>query len=130
MHSKFIFSQADGRPLYLQLIEQIKTRIAAGDWKPGDELPSIRMLAAASQVSVITVKRAYSELEHEGVIVTQQGKGSFVSEQADTATRLYQEELDRHVARAAELGRLLGLGEDELDDRLRQARGKLGPAEQ
>ena len=67
--------------MYLQIMEQIRRRIAVGDWQPGHELPSIRALAAAIQVSVITVKRAYLELERDGVIVTRQGKGSFVAEQ-------------------------------------------------
>jgi DNA-binding transcriptional MocR family regulator len=61
--------------MYLQIMEQIKRRIAVGDWKAGEALPSIRQLAADLQVSVITVKRAYLELEREGVIATQHGKG-------------------------------------------------------
>ena len=69
--------------MYLQIMEQVRRRIAIGDWQPGDELPSIRALAAAVQVSVITVKRAYLELERSGIIVTRQGKGSFVAETAD-----------------------------------------------
>ena len=82
MHSsELLISQADRRPMYLQIMEQIRRRIAIGDWQPGHELPSIRALAAAVQVSVITVKRAYLELERDGVIVTRQGKGSFVAEQ-------------------------------------------------
>ena len=65
--------------MYLQIMEQIRHRIAVGDWEPGRELPSIRALAASVQVSVITVKRAYLELEREGVIVTRHGIGSFVA---------------------------------------------------
>ena len=87
MHSLLI-SHADPRPMYLQIMEQIRHRIAVGDWPAGQELPSIRALAARSQVSVITVKRAYLELERDGVIVTRQGKGSFVADTADLSTRL------------------------------------------
>ena len=61
--------------MYLQIMEQIRHRIAVGDWQPGQEIPSIRALAVATAVSVITVKRAYLELERAGVIVTRQGKG-------------------------------------------------------
>ncbi len=80
VHSAIVISQADARPMYLQILEQIKQRVAVGDWAPGMELPSIRQLAVDLRVSVITVKRAYLELEREGVIVTQQGRGSFVAE--------------------------------------------------
>jgi GntR family transcriptional regulator len=88
MHSDLTISHADRRPMYLQIMEQIRHRVAIGDWKPGHELPSIRALAVATQVSVITVKRAYLELERGGVIVTRQGKGSFVAEDVDLSTQL------------------------------------------
>jgi len=74
MHSELTISQADPRPMYLQIIEQVRRRIAVGDWGPGQEIPSIRALAVSTRVSVITVKRAYLELEHAGVIVTRHGK--------------------------------------------------------
>ena len=80
MYSGIYISQTDARPMYLQIMEQIQARIAAGDWPAGKELPSIRALAAALSVSVITIKRAYLDLENEGVIVTRHGKGSFVAE--------------------------------------------------
>ena len=100
MHSDLVISQADRRPMYLQIMEQIRRRIAVGDWQPGQEMPSIRTLAAAVQVSVITVKRAYLELERDGVIVTRQGKGSFVADGADLRTQLRRDELDEHLSAA------------------------------
>jgi GntR family transcriptional regulator len=117
--SDLLISQADRRPMYLQIIEQIRRRIAVGDWPPGYELPSIRALAAGVQVSVITVKRAYLELERDGVIVTRQGKGSFVAERAGLSTELRRGELDQHLAAAAAIGRSLGLTGRELAARLR-----------
>jgi len=90
MAKGFVISQADRRPMYLQIIEQIKRRIAVGDWAPGQPIPSIRQLAADLQVSVITVKRAYLELEHEGVILTQHGKGSTVAPDAGLGARLHE----------------------------------------
>ena len=74
MHSGLTISQADPRPMYLQIKEQIRHRIAVGDWKPGQEVPSIRALAIELRVSVITIKRTYAELESEGVIVTQHSR--------------------------------------------------------
>ena len=120
MNSGLLISQADRRPLYLQISEQIRRRIATGDWPPGHELPSIRALAADTKVSVITVKRAYSDLEREGVIVTRQGRGTFVAEGADLSTRLRQHELDAHLAAAVDVARGLGLSGDEMAERLRQ----------
>lgn len=121
MHSGIVISQADGRPMYLQIMEQIRRRIAAGDWAPGHELPSIRQLAADLQISVITIKRSYLELEREGVIVTRHGKGSFVAEQAGLGPELPLGDLDRHLDEAVRLAVLLGLDARELQDRLREA---------
>jgi len=126
MHSYIMISQADRRPMYLQIIEQIRYRIAVGDWKAGDELPSIRALAASTQVSVITVKRAYLELEREGVIVTRQGKASFVAEQVDLGSQLRREELDQHLAAAAQIGRELALTPEEVIERMRTQMAKDG----
>ena len=105
--------------MYLQILEQIRARIAARDWPPGKELPSIRALAAGLNVSVITVKRAYLDLETEGVIVTRHGKGSFVAEVNGLAGELKEEQLAEHLQQAAEIGRQLGLTEDDLTARLR-----------
>ena len=121
MHSWLTISQADPRPMYLQIKEQIRHRVAIGDWGPGQEIPSIRTLAISTQVSVITVKRAYLELEREGVIVTRQGKGSFVTDGANLSTSLQERELDEHLEAAVRIGKLLGLGEDDLAARLSAA---------
>jgi GntR family transcriptional regulator len=121
MYSGINISQTDARPMYLQIMEQIRARIAAGDWAAGRELPSIRALAAALSVSVITVKRAYLDLESEGVIVTRHGKGSFVADVNGLAGELQEEKLDEHLSAAAGIGRQLGLTSDELADRLRRA---------
>ena len=116
-----VLSQSDKRPIYLQIMEQIKRRIAIGDWPEGYALPSIRQLAVDLQISVITVKRAYLELEREGVIVTQQGKGSRVAPNPGLGLRLQHEELQNHLEEAARLSALLGLKQRELASRLREA---------
>jgi GntR family transcriptional regulator len=121
MHSDIVISQSDGRPMYLQIMDQIKQRVAVGEWRRGEEIPSIRQLAVALRVSVITVKRAYLELEREGVIVTQHGKGSIVAPDPDLGQRLYDEELAAHLEQVARLGALLGLNADELASRLQEA---------
>jgi GntR family transcriptional regulator len=98
--------------MYLQIVDQIKQRVAVGDWIPGQEIPSIRGLAADLRVSVITVKR-------EGIIVTCQGKGSFIADGSpELGTWVRQEELLRHLTATIEISKLLGWGPREINDAL------------
>ncbi len=120
MHSSYIISQTDPRPLYLQVKEQIRHRIAVGELKPGDEIPSIRALAADIRVSVITIKRTYLELEREGVIQTRQGRGSFVADDVQLGDSLKEQELDSHLQAAVRAAALLNLTEEQLAERLRR----------
>ena len=69
-------------PVYQQIITQVKYAIARGSIKPGDQLPTVREVAAAIRVNRNTVSRAYSDLEREGIIVGRPGQGSFVSDSA------------------------------------------------
>ena len=121
MEFGFVFSQTDGAPLYQQIMEQIKQRIAVGDWPPNTALPSIRELATGIKVSIITVKRAYLELEREGVIVTQQGRGSRVNDTVDLKM-IQRKELLHHLMQVGKLASTLGLSEDELLRLIRQNR--------
>jgi GntR family transcriptional regulator len=129
MEGAFTISQSDKRPMYLQIMEQIKQRIAIGDWKEGQSIPSIRQLAVDFQVSVITVKRAYLELEREGVIVTHQGKGSFVASKPGLGMQLLEQELEQHLAQAARIAAVLGMRPRELEERLREAGDRLNGRE-
>lgn len=118
VHSELSISQTDGRPMYLQIIEQIRHKVAVGDWPASAEIPSIRQLAADLSVSVITVKRAYLELERDGVIVTQQGRGSFVSATQSLSTSIWEQQLSRTLDEAARLGRMLDLEPGAMKARL------------
>jgi GntR family transcriptional regulator len=117
-HSWITISVGDPRPLYLQVMEQIKRRVAVGDLSPGAELPSIRQLAADLQISVITIKRAYLELEREGVIATRQGKGSVVADKPGLQVSIQERELREVMQKVADLGLLLGLSKTEMQRRL------------
>ena len=99
--------------MYQQIMEQIIQRIAVGDWPPNTPLPSIRQLATEIKVSIITVKRAYLELERDGVIVTQQGRGSWVNDSLNL-NELQREELTEHLLQAGKLAKSLAIAEDEL----------------
>ena len=125
MHSGIVISQTDSRPMYMQIMVQVKQRVAVGEWAPGTEIPSIRQLAMALRVSVITIKRAYLELEREGVILTQQGKGSTVAPNPNLSSILCNEELAERLNQVARLGELLGLSSEEIALRLREASKQL-----
>lgn len=105
--------------MYQQIMEQIVQRIAVGDWPPNTALPSIRQLATEVKVSVITVKRAYLELEREGVIVTQQGKGSWVGDTMNMQ-QMQREELTQHLEKIGKLAKSMSISADELIEMLKK----------
>ena len=72
-----------GVPIYAQIVEQVKRQVASGELRPGEQLPTVRQLAVDLTVNPNTVARAYTELEREGVLATQQGRGTFVAQPPD-----------------------------------------------
>lgn len=113
-------SATDKKPMYAQIVEQITSKVVLGDWPADMALPSIRELAVATQVSVITVKRAYTELELAGVIVTQAGRGSFVSTQPDLQQQLKQQQLTEQLRQAVEVARQLQMSNEQVLELLQQ----------
>jgi GntR family transcriptional regulator len=95
-----ISSAADGA-LYQQIIDGLKREISEGRLKPGAPLPSFRQFAEDLLVSVITVKRAYEELEREGIIYRRQGLGTFVAEGGTDRSREAKVAAARELIRAA-----------------------------
>ncbi len=118
MHSGLILAKADPRPIYLQIIDQVRQRIALGDWPPAHPLPSIRDLSAELRVSVITVKRAYLELERDGIITTRQGKGSVVADIPALPDRLLEQQLADQMNTLARQAALMGITSTDLQARL------------
>jgi len=118
MHRWITISMGDPRPLYLQVIEQVKRRVAVGDLPSGAELPSIRQLASDLKISVITIKRAYQELERDGIILTRQGKLSIVAERSGLQASVQEAELRVHLEQAVSLGLLLGKSKTEMQKRV------------
>lgn len=112
-------SNADGKPIYLQIADQIKTQILDGRLKEGEMLPSMRNLALELRISFMTTKRAYEELERDGFIESYTGKGSFVKAQN---AELFREEqikaIEALFADAGEKARKIGLTTDELHELL------------
>ena len=103
---EIIISSNTSKPIYEQITSQIKAMIMSGELKTGDPIPSMRALAKSIHVSVITVQKAYEDLQRDGFIETTVGRGSFVSAQNKD---FYQEEQQRlaeeHLQEAADIGR-------------------------
>lgn len=121
MNNKLFLSNNDSTPMYSQIMDQIMTKVMAGDWQAGQALPSIRELASTSGISVITVKRAYLELERAGVIVTRQGKGSFVAETQELPRQLMRDEFNSHLVGMLHAASKLGMPEKEIVTQVRAA---------
>jgi GntR family transcriptional regulator len=110
-----------GVPVYRQLIDQVQGAIAMGVLRPGDQLPTVRLVAVDLAINPNTVMRAYRELEIRGVLDTQQGTGTFVADRPagtteEEKTRKLSQLVGEFVARAG----AAGLSLDELLEALRQ----------
>ncbi|HFL3828455.1 TPA: GntR family transcriptional regulator [Clostridioides difficile] len=117
---KIIVSNSSNEPIYEQISNQIKGMILKGELNEGERLPSIRGLAKDLQISVITTKRAYDELEKEGFIETMQGKGSFVAGQNKELIREKKLKIiEEKLFDVVEESRLLGLNYKEVEEMLK-----------
>ena len=110
-----IISNSSIDPIYQQIVKQIKSQIINGKLKEGDSLPSIRKLARDLQISVITTKRAYEELDREGFVDTVGGKGCFVSQQnkeflIEKKRKIIEDKLSQAILEA----KLLNIGLDQM----------------
>jgi GntR family transcriptional regulator len=103
-------------PIYTQIEEQIRAFIAAGQLRPGDQLPTIRELAADLRVNYNTIARVYLDLDRDGVISTQRGRGTFVAGVPDEKQmrRMRQEKLKTIVRSALDEAHVLGYAPGEI----------------
>jgi len=112
---KILISNSSPHPIYEQILRQIKGQIIAGELPPGAPLPSIRRLARELQISVITTKRAYEELDREGLIDRVGGKGTFVASQNQDFLREQRlRQVEAKLGEALAEARLIGLEWEEL----------------
>ncbi|HOP72034.1 MAG TPA: GntR family transcriptional regulator [Thermoclostridium caenicola] len=110
-----VISNSSEEPIYEQIAKQIKNQIMRGELKGGELLPSIRVLAKELQISVITTKRAYDELEQEGYLETVPGKGTFVAVQNKHMLReMRYKMVEEKLAEAVDAAKSIGLEQDEL----------------
>jgi len=114
-----IISNSSPDPIYEQINRQVKAQIISGDLAEGEVLPSIRKLAHELQISVITTKRAYDELEREGFINTVSGKGTFVAVQNQELLKEKKMKIvEGKLAEAVSEAKMLGIGLGQLKDML------------
>ena len=112
-----IISNASKAPIYEQIVTQLRQKIASGELAPGDMRPSIRALAKDLRISVITTKRAYDELEHQGLVVTVAGKGCFVAERNPEFIREdVLRQIEEHMQEIARLAGQIGVSGEGLRD--------------
>jgi GntR family transcriptional regulator len=123
-----------GKPVYLQIVDQVRAAVAAGSIRAGEPLPSIRPLAEELRVNRNTVAKAYAELESQGVIETAAGKGCFVRNSGTPLKKkaclaLLAEEVDQAVVQAHHLqvtrAEFLKLVEERLDSFEKQRHSKV-----
>ncbi|OIQ09371.1 HTH-type transcriptional repressor YtrA [Moorella thermoacetica] len=111
----FSISPRNPVPLYQQIVEQIRAKILAGELPPGSQLPSIRELAKELTTSMITTKRAYLELEKEGLLITRPGLGTFVAGvRPEMVASLKQARVKEHLQAAIQEARRVGMQDQEL----------------
>ena len=114
---KIIITNSSTEPIYQQIIDQIKTQIISDVLKAEDLLPSIRGLAKELRISVITVKRAYEELEKEGFVETVGGKGTYVAFQnKEFIKEKKMKSIEDKLSEAIDDARIIGLNVDEVKE--------------
>lgn len=107
MSVDIIISNNANKPIYEQITSQIKAMIMSGELQAGDAIPSMRALAKSIHVSVITVQKAYEELQRDGFIEATVGRGSFVSAQNKAFYQEAQQRIaEEHLKIAADIGRV------------------------
>ena len=116
---RFVITTSDPRPIYVQIMDEIRRGLVLGTLGPGDPLPSVRELAAELRLNPNTVAQAYRELEREGVACVRRGRGTYVAAGVD-ADRRQRDLLARDVAKRALIdAHRNGIGIEELVDRIR-----------
>ena len=107
-----------GIPIYLQVVERIKERLAAGQLRPGDQLPTVRSLAMELRVNFNTIARAYRIMDDSGIISTQQGRGTFILElpSPEVSESIRQKALQELTRRYLADAEQMGVSPEELEE--------------
>lgn len=117
---EIIISNNTNKPIYEQITSQFKQMIMSSELKAGESIPSMRSLAKSLHVSVISVQRAYEDLQKDGFIETTVGRGSFVSSfNKNFVQEEKQREIEEHLQKAVDLGKESGINLSKLIDLLK-----------
>ena len=111
----------DDRPIYSQLVEQIKIKIISGEWKLGGRLSSVRELAEQAGVNPNTMQRALAELERDGLVHSKRTSGRFVTEDEDMIKGVREAVAAENIAAFMESMKRLGFTESEIMDEFKKA---------
>lgn len=116
---EIIISNNVGKPIYEQITSQIKAMIMSGELQAGEAIPSMRALAKSIHVSVITVQKAYEDLQRDGFVETTVGRGSFVSAyNKEFIQEERQRQAEEHLQAAAEIARTSNITLEKLKELL------------
>ena len=114
---KLIISNSSNVPIYEQIKNQIIDQILNDELKEDEALPSIRTLSADIKISVMTIKKAYDELEKEGYIITRQGKGSFVApKNLELAKEQKKKEIEEYINKIVSISKIYNIDKKEVLD--------------
>lgn len=114
---KIIISNSSSVPIYEQIKNAIITAIMSGELSEDESIPSIRSLAQDIRISVMTIKKAYDELEAEGYIITRQGKGSFVaSKNTELVKEKARKDIEEYMLKIIMIANKFDIKEEEILD--------------
>lgn len=114
---KIIISNSSSIPIYEQIKNQIISQIISGELQEGEMIPSIRLLAKEIKISIMTIKKAYDELENEGYIKSVQGKGTFVApKNTELAKERANKEIEEHISKIIEISNKFNITKKEILD--------------
>lgn len=112
---KIIISNSTSTPIYEQIKSQMISQIMSGELQEGDMIPSIRSLAQDIKISVMTIKKAYDELEQDGYIESVQGKGTFVSaKNTELVREQANKEIEKHMFKILEISKQFHIEKQEI----------------
>ena len=114
---KMIISNSSSTPIYEQIKNSIIQQIMNDELKEDEAIPSIRSLAQDIKISVMTIKKAYDELEQEGYIISRQGKGTFVApKNTELAKEKAQQDIEEHISKIVEISKKYQIPQEEILD--------------
>ena len=114
---KIIISNSSSIPIYEQIKNQIINQIISDELKEGDSIPSIRSLANDIKISVMTIKKAYDELEEEGYIKSVQGKGTFVApKNMELVREQANKDIENYILKIIEISNKFNISKEEILD--------------